>query len=239
MDEHRFDAMTKALGRGLIRRRVLGGITGSAFAGLLGSISPALAKPKEHCAKAGQKPKDTKKGCCPGLAEGPDGRCAEVAGFACPPGAGTSMCGQTPVFCTGPAPPNSCAAYQTTEGACACASGGPGPGRLPCVDDTVCMGQATCLPGDPVTGGPEGGHCGGASAYPCVVANNDPTTGVNPDCAFLATCSEGFCGGQACLTSADCQGRGQGDVCVSAAAFCPAGFPHTSGNFCKRFCSSV
>jgi hypothetical protein len=157
--------------------------------------------------------------------------------FICPPGAGTSTCGQTPIFCTGPAPTQSCAAYPTTAGECACASGGPGSGRQRCVDNTACMGQATCLPGDPVTGAPTGGHCGGAGSYACNPANNDPNTGVNPDCAFLTTCTGGFCGGQECLTDADCQTEGLGDVCISAAAYCPGGVLHTTGNFCKRFCS--
>jgi hypothetical protein len=238
MDEHRFDAMTKALGDGLTRRRVLGGITAGTLASVLGWRSTAAAQ----CAKEGQKPKDTKKGCCQGLVEDQNtGRCVAGAGFICPPGGGTSMCAQTPIWCldqSGQPTVGTCAAHPTTGGTCACTRG-PGEVRLPCTEENaavVCAGAATCLPGDPVTGAPTGGHCGTASSVACNPANNDPTTGINPDCAFLATCSEGFCGGQACGNDADC---GAGQVCISGAAFNgPIAGPCINvGNRCAPLCT--
>ena len=241
MDEHRFDAMTKALGDGLTRRRVLGGITGGALASVLGWRSTAAAQ----CAKEGQKPKDAKKGCCQGLVEDQNtGRCVAGAGFVCPAGQGISICGLTPVFCEGAAVPNSCAAYTLAEGGCACASGSPPQGRPVCTEETaavVCGRAATCVEGSP--SGEIGlgkGRCNESGTTPC--AYDPAIIGAHPDCAFLAECIGGFCGGQECSTNAHC---GNGEVCISGTVFlpsdspcCPPGAPCPSNaNFCQRLCT--
>jgi hypothetical protein len=228
MDEQRFDAMTKALGEGVTRRRVLGGITAGTLTGLLGWRQTAAAQ----CAKAGQKPKDAKKGCCPGLTE-VGGRCAEATGFTCAAGAGISRCNQTPIWCLDPSGQpavGTCAAHQKTDGTCACTIG-PGAPAQACVGDASCTALTACLPGDPSGG--SGGHCAGSSSTPCSPPDFQPG---NPACAFLATCSEGFCGGQACGNDADC---GAGQVCISGAVF---NVPNdqacvNAGNRCAPLCS--
>ena len=70
MDAERFDRITKSLQAATTRRRVLGGLTLGAFAGLLRWHSADAAE----CAKPGQKPKDDRP-CCVGTAV--DGRCPE------------------------------------------------------------------------------------------------------------------------------------------------------------------
>jgi hypothetical protein len=74
MDADRFDVLTRTLGSGVERRRVLGGLLGG-LAAAVGGQRVMLAK---QCAKEGQK-EQPKKPCCAGLtASDPGGRCINL-----------------------------------------------------------------------------------------------------------------------------------------------------------------
>ena len=85
MDAERFDRITKSLHGATNRRRVLGGVTVGALAGLLGWHSADAAE----CAKEGQKPKEDKPCCvgtpvdgrCPGETAPVTGECISSGGF--------------------------------------------------------------------------------------------------------------------------------------------------------------
>ena len=151
MDAQQFDALTKALGSGASRRRVLGALAGSLVAAL-GRQGATVANHKpEHCAKAGQKPRRGKsgKGCCAGLTEGADGRCRGVgspdpcqgcSGRCCTGSSGRAWC------CS---PNDSCCGDGVAQALCCianqrCCTGAFG---AQCCDpnETCCSGQC-CNP---------------------------------------------------------------------------------------------
>ena len=86
MDAQRFDALTKALGRGANRRRVLRGLLGGAVAG--GAVVTSLPEPaaaQPGCRREGNTCQGNQV-CCPGLV------CVQAAG----PGNAARCVGPTP-----------------------------------------------------------------------------------------------------------------------------------------------
>lgn len=140
--------------------------------------------------------------------------CASYGASACATpstecGANILTCGSNP----------NCWAMPTTGGCCACA-GSPGRARQACTGNQDCELAAQC--------NPSGRTCIGNQELPC---RSDA------DCASLLVCRNGACGGQICLTDADCaEALGPESVCISGADLpCTAG----GANVCWTLCAAV
>jgi hypothetical protein len=124
----------------------------------------------------------------------------------------TTTCDANIVTCSG----NSCWAFPTTSGLCAC---GSSPARLhnACAINDDCVGAARCDIGSR--------RC---------VGDFDIACAVDGDCSSLSVCQNGACGGQICLTDADCAARfGASSFCVSGAALPCTG---NGANVCWTLC---
>jgi hypothetical protein len=149
--------------------------------------------------------------CIGGMCEG---TCASYGASACD--APTTECGPTIVTCFGH--PN-CWALPTTSGCCACASA-PARLRQTCTSSQDCLSAARCEI--------LFGSCQGAQDLPC---RSDA------DCASLLRCHDGACGGQVCVTDADCVGAfGPGTVCMSGADLPCMG---NGANVCWTLCTGT
>ncbi len=145
------------------------------------------------------------------------GTCASYGASACD--TPSTDCGASIITCGGN--PN-CWAMPTTSGCCACA-GSPGLSRQPCAGNQDCEGAAQCN-----LFGPFSGTCNGDRNLPCRE---------DADCASLLLCTNGACGGQICLTDADCVAAlGAGTVCISGAELpCTA----NGANICWTLCTGA
>ena len=114
-----------------------------------------------------------------------------------------------------------CWAMPTTSGCCACATS-PSRSHQTCTSSQDCLGAARC---DDSFGE---GICSGDWDLPCTT---------DADCASLATCRDGACGGQICTTDAHCEALlGPGTVCISGEALpCTAG----GANICWTLCTGA
>jgi hypothetical protein len=88
MDSQRFDALTKVVGRGTNRRRVLRGLVGSVLVG--GAVAATGKEPVQAVpgCRSECHPCDGNQSCCPGLVcrvTGPGNtkRCASAGGIFC------------------------------------------------------------------------------------------------------------------------------------------------------------
>lgn len=145
-----------------------------------------------------------------------EGTCSYGASACVTP---STDCGAAIVTCFGN--PN-CWALPTTSGCCACA-GSPGLSHQPCAGNQDCEGAARCD-----LFGPSSGTCNGDRNLPC---RSDA------DCAPLLTCRNGACGGQICLTDADCEAAlGPDAVCISGEELpCTA----NGANICWTLCTGA
>jgi hypothetical protein len=124
VDAVQFDRLAKTLGSGTTRRRVLGVLAG----GLVVAREGRQATIAAQCAKAGQKPKDTKKECCLGLIE-VEGRCQEPSLPTCPVvDAQTNHCMAIP----------NCGSVSGGVHSCRC--------LLDIFDQPACTGATSCAP---------------------------------------------------------------------------------------------
>jgi hypothetical protein len=214
MDAQQFDALTKALGSGAARRRVLGALAGGLVA-VLGRQAGLAGHTPEHCAKAGQKPQpgNSGKGCCAGLTEGADGRCS---GVGSPPQ-------NTGRRCNARTCPQGCCDGRTcfTENSWEfCGTGGAA--CQTCANEQVCAGPsahcASCSatpPGDVLDPNRQCGVAGNAECL-CYIRVGT-STGV---CGSSSTCNLGHA---ICATDADCTQAGFPGACVQAGGDCVGG----------------
>lgn len=149
--------------------------------------------------------------CIGGMCEDP---CASYGASACD--TPSTECGPNILTCGGN---QDCYALPTTSGCCACASS-PVLSRLACTSRQDCVSAGWC---DILFG-----SCVGDRNLPC----SDDT-----DCTSLLVCRDGACGGQICVTDADCMGAvGPGTVCMSGAELpCMAG----DANSCWTLCTGT
>ena len=158
--------------------------------------------------------------CCQGAGQNlvcDGGTCQETCAYgasACE--TPTTVCGPNIVTCG--ADPN-CWAMPTTGGCCACSSA-PGQSHETCGSNADCVNAAECdFPA---------GRCHGDRGLSCTTDN---------DCASLATCRDGACGGPICTTDDDCEAAFRpGTVCISGAELpCTA----SGANICWTLCTGA
>ena len=235
MDSDRFDGFVRIFGQTRSRRQTLRGLAGIAAVGVL------LVDRREADAgtRVGGTPCTRGRQCRTGKCIGepgqkvcscsrrrpaclqPDtscqnGTCQETCAYgasACE--TPTTVCGPEIVTCGGN---DNCWAMPTTSGCCACSSA-PGRSHRTCGSGADCVSAARC---DPL------GNCFGDRGLSCSSDN---------DCASLATCRDGECGGPICTTDDDCEAAvGPGTVCISGAELpCTAG----GANICWTLCTGA